>query len=43
MSPDVGSAGIGLVSAAPGRPVQAVGDLVFVVADEVEEFADFGE
>jgi hypothetical protein len=43
MASDVGSAGLGLVAAAPGGPVQAVGDGVFAVVDEVEESADFGE
>jgi hypothetical protein len=40
---DVDSAGLGLVSAAPGWPVQAVGDGVLVAVNEVEESADFGE
>lgn len=40
---DVGSAGLGLVSAAPGRPVQAVIDGVFAAVNEVEESTDFGE
>ncbi len=39
----MGSTGLGLVSAAPGRPVQAVGDDVLVAVIEVEESADFGE
>lgn len=39
----MGSAGFGLMSAAPGRPVQAVGDGVFAVASEIKESADFGE
>lgn len=46
MASDVGSAGLGLVSAAPGRPLQACGDDVVVAVDvgnEVEESADFGE
>jgi hypothetical protein len=43
MASDVGSAGLGLVLAAPGGPVQAVGDGVFFVVGEVEESADFGE
>jgi hypothetical protein len=43
VSSDVGSAGLGLVLSAPGRPVQAVGDGVFAAVNEVEESADFGE
>jgi hypothetical protein len=43
VSSDVGSAGLGLVPAAPGRPVQAVGDGVFVVVDEGQESAYLGE
>lgn len=43
MPSDVGSASIGLVSAAPGGPVEAVGDGVLAAMDEVEESADFGE
>jgi hypothetical protein len=39
----VGSAGLGLVSAAPGRPVQAVINGVFVAVNEVEESTDFGD
>jgi hypothetical protein len=39
----MGTAGIGLVAAAPDRPVQAMGDGVFVVAVEVEEPTDFSE
>ena len=39
----MGSAGLGLVSASPARPVQAVGDAVLAAVDEVEESADFGE
>ncbi len=43
MSSDVGSAGLGLVVAAPGGPVQSVGDGAFAVVKEVEESSDFGE
>ncbi|MCA1696413.1 MAG: hypothetical protein LC749_17780, partial [Actinobacteria bacterium] len=43
VSADVGSAGLGLVLAAPDRPVQAVAYVVFAVVNEVEEPADFGE
>ena len=39
----MGSAGLGLVSAAPGGPVQAVGDGVCAGVGEVEESAYFGE
>jgi hypothetical protein len=43
VTPEVGSAGLGLVAAAPDGPVQAVGDGAFAVVDEIEETADFGE
>ncbi len=43
MSSDVGAAGVGLVVAAPGRPLQAVCDGAVVAAVEVEESADFSE
>lgn len=39
----MGPAGLGLVLAAPEGEVQAVGDGVFAVVDEVEESADLGE
>ena len=39
----MGSACVGLMSAAPGRPVQAVDDSVFALVNEVEQSADFGE
>jgi hypothetical protein len=39
----MGSAGVGLVMAAPDRPVQAVCDGVVVVAVEVKEPTDFCE
>lgn len=39
----MGSAGVGLVSTAPGRPVQAMGDGVFAAVDEIEESPDFRE
>lgn len=37
------SACFGLVATAPGRPVQAMGDGVLAVGNDVEESADFGE
>jgi hypothetical protein len=40
---EVGLAGLGLVVAAPDGPVEAVGDGVFAVVNEIEETADFGE
>ncbi len=40
---DVGPAGVGLVSAAPDRPVQAVFDGMCAAENEVKESADFGE
>jgi hypothetical protein len=43
VTPDVRSAGLGLVAAAPDGPVQAVGDGVVVAVNEVEKPADFGE
>ena len=43
MTPYVGSAGLGLVLAAPDGPAQAVGDGGLVAVNEVEEPADFGE
>jgi hypothetical protein len=43
MTSEVGPAGLGLVLAAPDGEVQAVGDGVFAVVDEVEESADLGE
>lgn len=39
----MGSAGLGLVAAAPVGPVQCVGDGAFAVVDEAQEAADFGE
>ncbi len=42
-SPNVGSAGLSLVPATPGRPVQAVGDGVFATITEVEKPADFSK
>jgi hypothetical protein len=39
----VGSAGLGLVPAAPGRPMQAVSDRVFAVVNEGQESAYLGE
>ena len=39
----MGSAGLGLVLAAPDGPAQAVGDGGLVAVNEVEEPADFGE
>lgn len=43
MSSDVGSAGLGLVAAAPGGPMQYVSDGVLAAVNVVEESADFGE
>lgn len=43
MTSDVGAAGVGLVVAAPGRPSQAVGEGLIVVAVEVQESADFSK
>jgi hypothetical protein len=43
MTPDVGSAGLDLVLAAPEGPVQAMGNGVVVAVNEVEKPADFGE
>ena len=40
---EVGAAGLCLVLAAPGGPVQTVGDGVVVAVNEIEEPADFGE
>ena len=37
------AAGLGLVAAAEDRPLQAVGECVFVMAVEVEESTYFGE
>ncbi len=39
----MGSAGLGLVSASPARPVQGVGNGGCVATHEVEESSDFGE
>ena len=39
----MGSAGLGLVSAAPGGPAQAVIDGVFAAVNEGQESTDFGE
>ena len=43
MAADVSTAGLGLVAAAPGGPVQAVGERVVVVVVEIEKSAYFGE
>ncbi len=43
MTPDVSSAGLGLVPAPKDRPVQAVADFLFTAASEVEQSTDFGE
>ena len=43
MAPNVRSAGLGLVPASKGRPVQAVADFWFAAASEVEQSTDFGE
>lgn len=40
---DVSAAGLALMLAAPGRPVQAVGDGAFAAVNEVEESTGFGE
>jgi len=43
MTSEVSPAGLGLMLAAPGGPVQAVGDVVVAAVNEAEQSTDFGE